>query len=216
MKRLYADFNNVAADGALPLTCRGSVDCIAALESSLEPGEEVVLSDGELEVVARVVQLDDGSWEARSAWRFVGVGSLAAGDPMERAMCVPASEWVADRVVVWDWCDGAREGLCRLARPAVEFYFGIAAERPMPDDLDDRLYFVSGISVGSVEAVLRAEAAQDLAAEEAAIAATIASRSAPKWILRTQDFVSFDGVWQRPDVQPASWFDFVERTRRLA
>ena len=71
MKRLYADFNNIAADGTLTLSCWGSVDSIAALVQPLTDGEEVMLSDDDLEVVARVYQRDDGSWEARSDWRFV-------------------------------------------------------------------------------------------------------------------------------------------------
>lgn len=80
MKRLYADFNDLAADGALPLTCKGSVDSIAAQESELRSGEEVVLSDDEVAVVARVVQLEDGSWEARSDWIFVDVVPSRAGE----------------------------------------------------------------------------------------------------------------------------------------
>lgn len=71
MIRLYADFNDFADDGTLPLTCRGSVDSMAALGRKLRDGEQVVLSDDELEVVARMFRLDDGSWEARGDWRFV-------------------------------------------------------------------------------------------------------------------------------------------------
>lgn len=79
MKRLYADFNDIAANGTLSLTCRGSVDSIAALDQELGDGEEVVLSDDEMEVVARVYRLDDGSWEARSDWRFVDVMPSRSG-----------------------------------------------------------------------------------------------------------------------------------------
>jgi hypothetical protein len=81
MKRIYADFNDVAADGTLPLTCRGSVDSITALAEELRSGEEVVLSDNEMEVVARVFRRDDGSWEARSDWRFVDVVPSRSGLP---------------------------------------------------------------------------------------------------------------------------------------
>ena len=76
MKRIYADFNDFDADGNLPLICRGSLDSIAAQGEELRRDEEVVLSDGELEVVARVFQLDDGSWEARAEdWVFVDIDS---------------------------------------------------------------------------------------------------------------------------------------------
>jgi len=79
MKRLYADFNDIAANGTLPLTCKGSVDSLAALHSELSSGEEVVLSDDEMEVVARVFRRDDGTWEARSDWRFVDVMPSRSG-----------------------------------------------------------------------------------------------------------------------------------------
>jgi hypothetical protein len=38
-----------------------------------DSGEQVVLSDGEMEVVARVLRLSHGSWEARSNWKFTDV-----------------------------------------------------------------------------------------------------------------------------------------------
>ncbi|MBI2391861.1 MAG: hypothetical protein HYV09_19880 [Deltaproteobacteria bacterium] len=70
MRTIYADFNDVAADGTLPLTCNGSVACISALGSPLEEGEEVCLSDTELRVRARVYLSEDGYWVARSDWLF--------------------------------------------------------------------------------------------------------------------------------------------------
>lgn len=75
MKRLYADFNDIAADGTLPLTSRGSIESIAVLGEALYEGEEVSLSDTEVEVTARVFRRTDGSWEARSDWRFVDTQS---------------------------------------------------------------------------------------------------------------------------------------------
>ncbi len=68
MKELYADFNDIAADGSLPLTCRGSVESIDAL--GVHDGEQVWLTDGELRVRAQVVLALDGTWEAHSQWTF--------------------------------------------------------------------------------------------------------------------------------------------------
>jgi hypothetical protein len=68
--QLYADFNDIAEDGTLPLTCRGSLESIAVLERPLRDGQEVWLSDGELGVRGQVFRRNDGSWEARSDWRF--------------------------------------------------------------------------------------------------------------------------------------------------
>ena len=71
MRQIYADFNDIDAAGVLPLTCQGSVASIAAQEDALREGEEVHLSDGELAATAWVSRRSDGSWEARSTWRFV-------------------------------------------------------------------------------------------------------------------------------------------------
>lgn len=67
---LYADFNNFAIDGTLPLTCSGSVASIATLTTPLRDGARVWLSDGELWVEANVFRRDDGTLEARGGWEF--------------------------------------------------------------------------------------------------------------------------------------------------
>ena len=70
MKELYADFNDVAADRTLPLTCVGSRESIDALTEALKEGEEVQLTDGELVAVATVHRRQDGMWEACANWEF--------------------------------------------------------------------------------------------------------------------------------------------------
>lgn len=71
MKEVYADFNDITANGTLPLTCNGSVESIANLKEGLKDGEDVWLTDGELRVIGRVFRCKDGSWEAQSEWLFV-------------------------------------------------------------------------------------------------------------------------------------------------
>lgn len=71
MREIYADFNDIAADSKLPLTCEGSAASIAALNPPPHAGEEVWLSDGELRARAHLSLSADGSWEARSEWQFV-------------------------------------------------------------------------------------------------------------------------------------------------
>lgn len=71
MREIYADFNNIAADGTLALTCDGSRNSIEALTNPLSEQERVWLSDGELRVQATVHLTDAGSWIARSDWSFV-------------------------------------------------------------------------------------------------------------------------------------------------
>ncbi len=69
MKEVYADFNDIAADRTLPLSCAGSVASITKL-GGLVDGEEVWFTDGELRARGRVVRRPDGSWEGRSDWKF--------------------------------------------------------------------------------------------------------------------------------------------------
>ena len=71
MKEIYADFNDIAADKTLPLTCAGSITSIANLNEPLVEGELVWFSDRELRVKGKVYLRPDGSWEGRSDWQFV-------------------------------------------------------------------------------------------------------------------------------------------------
>ena len=70
MKTIYADFNDIATDDTLPLTCAGSKESIANLNEKLKDGEEICLSDGEICVVGRVYWHKNGFWEGRSGWNF--------------------------------------------------------------------------------------------------------------------------------------------------
>jgi hypothetical protein len=70
VKSIYADFNDLAADGTLPLTCAGSVESIRMLSEPLTPGETVLLTDGELSALATVSLRLDGAWEATADWTF--------------------------------------------------------------------------------------------------------------------------------------------------
>ena len=70
MKEIYADFNDIAEDDMLPLTCRGSVASIAKLKEPLQDGETVWLTDGELRILATVHLQPNGTWRAESDWDF--------------------------------------------------------------------------------------------------------------------------------------------------
>jgi len=69
---------------------------------------------------------------------------------------LPPKHWVVDQVVVFDWFDGPRQGVGRLAKPACEFAFELLAERHNPDGLDDRLFRISELPQGSVTQILDA------------------------------------------------------------
>ena len=70
-REIYADFNDIAEDSSLPLTCEGSRASIAALSPPPSVGEEVWLSDGELRACALLALREDCFWEAHSKWEFV-------------------------------------------------------------------------------------------------------------------------------------------------
>lgn len=69
---------------------------------------------------------------------------------------MPVEEWKVRQVVALDWYDAPRGGLCALSRPEVEFCFELLDERYDPDSLDDRLFRLSELPVGSVDGVLDA------------------------------------------------------------
>ena len=71
-------------------------------------------------------------------------------------LSLPPLDWSVDQVIVFDWYDGPRQGIARLAKPECEFIFDLLAERPNADGLDDRLFRVSEIPPGSVSRVLTA------------------------------------------------------------
>ncbi len=77
MKLIFADFNDFASDGTLPLTCAGSLESIANLGTELEDGEQVRFTDGELRVVGNVFWHPSGFWEGRSDWEFEEDSSFA-------------------------------------------------------------------------------------------------------------------------------------------
>ncbi|MFA5685348.1 MAG: hypothetical protein WCY26_12550 [Thiohalobacteraceae bacterium] len=65
MKTIYADFNNIAADGCLRLNCDGTVADLNEQGIVLEEGVLLTVSDGDL--IARVVvknPSDEGVWRA--------------------------------------------------------------------------------------------------------------------------------------------------------
>lgn len=64
MKQVYADFNEIEADGLPPLACAGSVASIAELKQELRDGEEVCFTDGAMFAVGRVHRHVDGSRRA--------------------------------------------------------------------------------------------------------------------------------------------------------
>lgn len=108
---------------------------------------------------------------------------------LEKALlATPVEEWKADLAIALDWFDGARQGICRLSHPAVEFYFDLLDERNNPNGLDDRLYRLSEVPEGSTAAVQEA-------------CAILGHPTGPVWV----------PIWRFPDADAK---DRAERTIR--
>lgn len=58
---------------------------------------------------------------------------------------LPPQQWIMKQVVVFDWQDGPREGICLLEEPHACFYYKVFATRELEDDLNDCLFRVSEI-----------------------------------------------------------------------
>jgi hypothetical protein len=86
MKIVYADFNNFDEHDTLPLTCTGSIASIRALAHPLADGEQVILSDGELMIVANVQKCADGTWIAQC------VGDYSEADERTRTEALESSD----------------------------------------------------------------------------------------------------------------------------
>lgn len=137
--------------------------------------------------------------------------------------------WRVDQVIVFDWYDGPREGICRLLHPQVEFHFQLLAERPTRDGLDDRLFGVTVLPEGSIGTLASAlsfagepvhpvwvprwESSNplDLDAANRAIGVALSKGTQVGIVVRTADFVEFSGCWDvRAAKNVTNWFDFLE------
>jgi len=65
-----------------------------------------------------------------------------------------SSEWKLRQTIALGWNDGPVEGVCALAHPRREFVFWLLDERYNPDGLDDRLYALCELPIGTVDKIL--------------------------------------------------------------
>lgn len=139
---------------------------------------------------------------------------------------VPVNQWRAQQVIVFDWHDGPREGLCSLANPQAEFFFDLLDERHNPDGLDDRLFRIREVPAGTVARAI--EQLGDLGAPNSPVWIPVwsfpneASRQHAEQFLgellttatplsvvvASRDFERFQGCWDTATInQPAAdWF----------
>lgn len=94
--------------------------------------------------------------------------SAAARDLTQILSSVPYTAWEAAQVIILDWHDSPREGVCLLAKPACSFYFRLVAESPQ-SDMFDGLFRISTFGV---------EAFHELAS----LLAVLGPRTTPSWV----------------------------------
>ena len=68
----------------------------------------------------------------------------------EKLLAMPVDQWLVKQVVVLDWHDGPRHGLCALTNPAVEFFFDLFDEEYNPDGLNLLIVRLKELPLGSV------------------------------------------------------------------
>ena len=126
---------------------------------------------------------------------------------------LPPQHWQVDQVVILDWYDGPRTGLCKMAKPQCTFHFALLDERLLPDDLDDRVFRLSEASEGTMEQMLSTlvalgppqtpvwvpiwsfdSASHRLAAEQK-LESVLASLVRTARIVQTPDMIHFLGFW---------------------
>jgi hypothetical protein len=134
-------------------------------------------------------------------------------DAERELLATPPADWRADRVIAFDWYDGARQGVCRLVVPSVEFVFRLLDERPTEDDLDDRVFSVELLPRGSVARmaallaplgsplglvwapVFRVPDLRTAAEIKTALRAIEAEATPTSVVFYTRDFETFLGRW---------------------
>lgn len=128
-------------------------------------------------------------------------------------LTVPPEEWRVRQAIVFEWYDGPRDGLCELESPACAFHFTIIAERWSEGRLDDRLFRLTQIDIGSVARAIsilhRAgppttpvwaphgpyEDEDERRRIEDAIEEIVARGVVTEIVCRTKDMIRFTEVW---------------------
>jgi hypothetical protein len=138
----------------------------------------------------------------------------------------PTREWKTRQAVIFDWYDGPRTGVASLEAPAYEFHFHLLSEKATDDDLDDRLFRVSELPVGSVSQILKAvqglgepatttwapvwrfPSEKERIAAELEIERLLAKKRETDIVIWTRDMREFLGAWhaERNGTPEANWF----------
>jgi hypothetical protein len=127
---------------------------------------------------------------------------------------LPPDQWRVDQVIIFDWFDGPRHGIARLAQPSCELMFDLLAERPNDDGLDDRLFRIWTLPDGSVSRILHSISALGVPADivwlplwkfpseeeriraDEEIETVLNQKETTGLVIFTRDFHTFLGCWK--------------------
>lgn len=141
----------------------------------------------------------------------------------------PPGHWKTEQAVVFDWNDGPRQGIAALAFPECEFVFELVEERINPNGLDDRLFRLRELPVGSVRSVLglipqlgelskpvwipvwRFASEPEKQATDRAVDSVLAEARGTGLVVLSQDLERFGGAWAVGEGQwkQTDWFGFL-------
>lgn len=139
---------------------------------------------------------------------------------LEKALLSAApADWKVRQVIVFEWLDGPREGICEMEHPPCSFYFEILAEQKIAGAFVDRLFTVSEIRAGAVSEVLEVfrsvgppktpvwaphgayASDEEQQQVEDAVERLTRPRTPTRVLIRTRDMVKLTEVWM--DTRPS-------------
>jgi hypothetical protein len=131
---------------------------------------------------------------------------------LERALLEAAPVgWRVRQIIVFEWLDGPREGICEMEHPPGSFYFEILAESA--GDFADRLFALSELRAGVVGEVIEVfrgsgppkspvwaphgayASDEEQQRIEDAVERLTSLRTPMRILIRTRDMIKFTEVW---------------------
>lgn len=115
----------------------------------------------------------------------------------EKLMNVDINSIKVKHLIVIDWYDGYREGLCELETPPCCFYFSLLDERPTPDDLDDRFLQLTELSADEYLLIRNIKYEKEVFAQQLERIKKKKNESDP--VIWTRDMKKFFRIWSNQE-----------------
>jgi len=140
------------------------------------------------------------------------------------------TDWVVQQSIFLEWHDGPLSGFCSLKNSMFEFYFDMISNRESEDNLDDRLFRVYPVKIGTMEVLLEnlsilgkpqgstwipiwthqdKSRLDDL---DVAIKKLINGATSSNLVIMSNNFESFTGCWEIKDSFESidNWFTYLD------